>query len=137
MRKTVGTCFILLRIALIAATARLSSPYMENDLPQTLLSFIGPFAALMASILLLLPFQQTSKWIITKWGLFTGSSLFVILQIYMLSTHHQLILDDGVAYWAFVNLPSFYIAIPLCLVGAFVGWIADLIKNKRSNQPKH
>ena len=52
----------------------------------------------------------------------------------MLSTHHNEIREDGVAYWIFVEMVSLYFAIPLCLLGTLIGWIIDLVKNKWSNQ---
>ena len=134
MHKPAATSLLLLSIALAGAIARLSLPYVGHDFPQTLLSYLGPLAALCASVVLLRHSQSKTKWTITKWGLFAGGYLFVILQAFVIGVHWQEILDDGVAYWIFVNLPSFYLSIPCCLIGAFIGWMADLIKNRRSKR---
>lgn len=132
--RSVGICYLylFLSVVLLAMTLQLSIPYMKNDLLQALFSFIGPISVLVSSILLLRSPQSGAKWTNTRWGLLTGGSLFVIMQILVISMRYQEILEDGVAYWMYVNMPGIILGIPLLLVGGICGWIVDRIKNGRS-----
>ncbi len=137
MRRSVGICYQFLSVVLLAMTLRLSVTYMKNDLIQSLFSFIGPIAVLISSILLLRPPWSSTKWINTKWGLLTGGSLFIILQVLVISRNYQEILHDGTSYWMYVNLPGMLLGIPFLLAGGICGRIADAIKNRGSkNQPE-
>ena len=131
MRRAVRICYQFLSVTLLVMTLRLSVPYMKNDLILALFSFIGPISVLISSILLLRSPRSGGNWINTEWGLLTGGSLFIILQALVISVRYQEILDDGTAYWMYVNLPGILLGIPLLLVGGICGWIADKIKNRR------
>lgn len=131
MRRPIAMSFLILSIALIAITFRVSMPYIKNDLLQTLLSFTGPFASLIASFILFHTPPTSSKWNSTKWGFFSGGSLFVLLHSFVIMTHYEGIITDGTAYWVYVNMPAFLLGIPVCLIGAFIGCITDIIINKK------
>jgi hypothetical protein len=130
MRKAVAISLILISVALCIATLRLSLPYLGSDLPQTLLSFIGPMSSLIAGVILFSHSELNRRWIATKWGLCLGGYLFVALQTCIISINWDLILDDGVAYWIYVNLPSLLLGVPACLVGALIGWLVELVRKR-------
>ena len=134
MRRPIAMSFLILSTALVAITFRVSMPYIKNDLLQTLLSFTGPFVSLIACFLLFHTPSTSSKWNSTNWGFFIGGSLFVLLQSFVIMTHYEAILSDGTAYWIYVNLPAYLLGIPICLVGALIGWITDIIINKKTRK---
>lgn len=134
MRKVLALSLIMLAVVLAAVTVRLSLPYLQNEFPQILLSFIGPLIALSTGVVLLRHNQGRDKWIAAKWGTFLGAAVFAILQIILFVVHYDDVIEDGVAYWIFVNLTSIYLAPPLCLIGGFLGFLADSIGTRRSKR---
>lgn len=134
MGNIIGITVLLLSILVMGGTARLSMPYFENEFPGILISFAGSLSVIIVSIIFLYRKHFLNKWISMKWGLFIGASLFLFLQVLIITTQYQQILTDGTAYWIYLQLPPIYIAAPLFLVGAIIGLIADLIRRKKSNK---
>ncbi|MCK4565472.1 MAG: hypothetical protein KAU94_12455, partial [Verrucomicrobia bacterium] len=134
----IGKIACLLSLVLIGATTRLTMPYLEFGFHPTLsFGLFYPLLALTSSLVFLRRCHAPDRWINAKRGLFAGSSLFVVMQIGVISTHYHQILEESIAYATYVFLMPFDTATPLCAGGILIGWIMDLIKTRRHEVAEH
>lgn len=133
----IGATACLLSLVLLGATTRLSMPYLEWFHPTLSFGLTYPLLALISSLVFLRRHRSSDRWINTKRGLLAGSSIFVMMQIGVISTHYHQILEEGIAYATYVMLMPFDTATPLFVGGILIGWIVDLIKNQRRDVAGH
>jgi len=54
-------------------------------------------------------------------GVFVGTSLFLVLLLWSLWPKPFSIITEGIAFWAYIALPSFWIGLPIIIMGALFG----------------
>ncbi len=134
----IGTIACLLSLVLLGATTRLAIPCLKFGFHPTIsFGLIYPLLALASCLVFLRRHRAPDRWINTKRGLLAGSSIFVIMQIGVISTHYHQILEEGIAYGTYIMLLPFDTATPLFVGGILIGWIMDLIKNRRRDVAGH
>ncbi|MEN8131602.1 MAG: hypothetical protein ABFS45_15700 [Pseudomonadota bacterium] len=125
----------LLALMVLIPTAVITHTYVVrphqveslNDWFQVLLPTAPPVIAVLSVLFLggIEKRQPVGKGIV--WGLFCGSSAYMLLQAWTLATQYTLISEDGTAHWAMLQLPAIWIALPLVVIaigiGACAGWI--------------
>jgi len=135
MRKIIVLAGAILTTVVLIPTTVITHTYIVRprqvdnlgDWFQVLLPAAPPLAALFSVLLLwrIGKRQPVGKGIV--WGFFCGSTAYMILQAWTLSTQYTIISQDGTAHWAMLQLPAVWIALPLLFIaigiGAFAGWI--------------
>jgi hypothetical protein len=102
-----------------------------RDWLQVLLPVLPPLAALLSS---LLSWRSPSRGLIGRcvvWGAWASCGVYMVLQLWWLTTQFTLISQDGVAHWAWLQLPALYIAFPMLLLGIVIGAVTGLILKRR------
>jgi len=143
IRKIIALAGAILTTVVLIPTTVITHTYIVRprqvdslgDWFQVVLPAAPPVAALFSVLLLwrVGKRQPVGKGIV--WGFFCGSTAYMILQAWTLSTQYTIISQDGTAHWAMLQLPAVWIALPLLFIaigiGAFAGWI---VKRKLPNQ---
>lgn len=75
--------------------------------------------------------RRKADWI--RWGASIGGLLFLLLLSVALVPNYELIGKDGTAYWGCAFIPSFWLGIPLLLIGAGVGCIWAVASGAKSS----
>lgn len=128
----------VLAAAVLAATAVITHTYIARphqvegwgDWLQVLLPLAPPIVALYLSFVLWRKSEGGPVGRGLVWGAFTACAAYMALQAFELSSQYTVISQDGVAHWAMLQLPAFWIALPALLIGLGVGALGGWIRKK-------
>ena len=134
MRKMIALAGGILATAVLVPTAVITHTHVTRlDLADWLhvLPVVLPVVALLSALLL---WRSGNKGPVRQgivWGFFGGSTAYMCLQAWTLSTHYAVISQGGTAYWAMLQMPAFWIASPLIfiavVIGAFAGQLVKIL----------
>jgi hypothetical protein len=128
---------VLILLAIITHTYIVRPRQVQyfRDWFAVLLPLLPPFVALLSSLLL---WRNPERKLLVRcvvWGACVSCGAYMVLQIWLLLTQFTLISQDGEAHWGSLQLPVFYIALPLLFLGLVIGALVGLMLKRRL--PKH
>ena len=129
----------LLAVAVLVPTAVVTHTYVVRpqqvdrfgDWFEVLLPLVPPIVALVLGLLLLRRPRRGLIGRCTMWGACAGCAAYMLVQAWGLATQFTLISQDPVAHWAWLLLPTVYVAPPLLFLGLVIGAVSGwLLKNR-------
>ncbi len=145
--KLLSLINMILAVSVLIPTAIITRLYIVRprqvvgigDWFAVLLPLVPPLVALFSCISLWKIKKRTPVGKGIVWGMFLSCAAYMLIQVETLSENFTLISQDGTAHWGLLELPVYWIAIPLLLIavgiGGLAGWIIERILSKKVSNP--
>ena len=140
IRRITAGIITVYGLTVAIATAMVVAAYWRNPGQRDLLVTLPPIAIplVIAGIGLFatVPYATTRRKNGLIIGFCFGAGLYLIFPGIRMLLEHELIQNDGTAFWAYITLPSIYFGIPLPVVGALLGYCAGHLEERKSERTK-
>ena len=140
IRRIAAGIITVYALTVTIATAMVVAVYWRNPGQRDLLVTLPPIAIPLFiagfGLFVMVPNATTRKKNGLLIGFCLGAGLYLIFPGIRMLLEHELIQNDGTAFWAYITLPSIYLGIPLPVVGALLGYCAGLLEERKSERAK-